>query len=233
MAGKQLRLNLSVAVPALNEEAALKSAVEDLLHELRPEVESLDIIVVDDGSTDRTGEIADALAAQHTEVRVLHHEANRGIGAAYRAALAAAKGDYFVDFRGDHENAAAEIAQTVRHARPGAMVTTHHLSSDPRPWFRKLISRTYTGLLCVLFRRKVGYFNGLTLYPTGVLREFPPVSDGFLYSAETLIRALRRGLELVELEYPLRRRETGSSSALRMSSIRQALRDIRRMVTHE
>ena len=225
-------IHLSVVVPALNEEAALAGAVEDLLKELRPEVAGLDVIVVDDGSTDRTPAIADTLAAEHPEVRALHHPVNRGIGAAYRTALAAAQGDHLVDFRGDHENAAAELAQAVRHVRPGALVTTHHLSSDPRPWFRKLISRTYTGLLCLLFRQRVKYFNGLTVFPTCVLRECPPLSDGFFYSAETLIRALRKGLELVELEYPLRKRESGTSSALRLSSLRQAIRDIRRMVTH-
>src|SRR5258708_4199337 len=73
---------LSVVLPAYNEEAVIAETVsqcEEVLSALAPDYE---VIVVDDGSKDRTGEIADGLAAANPRVRVIHNRPNRGYGGA-------------------------------------------------------------------------------------------------------------------------------------------------------
>jgi uncharacterized protein (DUF362 family)/Pyruvate/2-oxoacid:ferredoxin oxidoreductase delta subunit len=76
-----LRKSISVFFPCLNEEGSVERLTRDLLTILRQEFEQGEVIIVDDGSTDRTGEIADRLARENEGwVRVIHHKASRGYG---------------------------------------------------------------------------------------------------------------------------------------------------------
>jgi len=223
--------SLTVCVEALNEEAALRGAVEDLLTSVLPVVSTLEIIVVNDGSTDGTGQVADALAREHPEiVRVIHHARPKGVGAGYREALATARGEYFCDFHGDHENSAEEIARAARHLAPGTAVTTQHVATDPRPWRRRVISRIYTALVNLVTGMRLKYYNGITIYPTAFLRRLPLVADGFLLPAETLVKAAGQGCQIVELELPLKGRVGGRSKALRLRSLIGFARDLGRIL---
>jgi glycosyltransferase involved in cell wall biosynthesis len=80
-------------VPCYNEEATLARCIERVL-ELRSETLQLEIVIVDDCSKDRSLEIAQELAQQHAEIMVLHHEVNRGKGAALRSGFQHATGDF-------------------------------------------------------------------------------------------------------------------------------------------
>jgi len=82
---------LSYFFPAHNEEANLEPLVEEALASLPALADRFEVIIVDDGSRDRTGEIADRLVATHPElVRAVHHEVNLGYGAAIRSGFRAA-----------------------------------------------------------------------------------------------------------------------------------------------
>lgn len=240
---------LSVCVPALNEEETLRAAVEDLLTSLGPEVGRLEVIIVNDGSSDDTGKIGEALALRHGSgqvaehtlrpgsgqalrpssgqawVRVLHHAQNMGFGATYRDALAVATGDFFTWFPADHENQATELVQSIPHLAPGVIVTTQHVDTDPRPLYRRVPSRFYTKTLNRLFGLRVRYYNGLTIYPTADLRSVALGAQGFAMQAEAMVKVGRRGLRIVELEHPLGKRTSGKSALVSWRALRQALRD--------
>jgi len=84
---------LSLIVPCYDEELTLARCIERVL-ELRSEQLSLEIIIVDDCSNDRSLEVAHNLEEQHSEIKVLHHEVNKGKGAALRTGFANATGDF-------------------------------------------------------------------------------------------------------------------------------------------
>jgi len=90
-----MKVSISVIVMAYNEEASLRAAVDEVLEALEGPNE---VIIIDDGSTDNTKEIADQLAKEHHSVRVVHHNTNRGFGGIYRTSFAEAKNDllYFM-----------------------------------------------------------------------------------------------------------------------------------------
>ena len=94
------RPHLTFFFPAYNEEANVERTVERALADIGPLVPSLEVVIVDDGSTDRTPELADALATAHPEVRVVH-QANRGYGGALQAGFAAASGSLISFSDGD------------------------------------------------------------------------------------------------------------------------------------
>ncbi|HEU0209946.1 MAG TPA: glycosyltransferase family 2 protein [Candidatus Udaeobacter sp.] len=108
--------SLSVVFPAFNEEANIRSVVEDAYRTLPTLAAVFEIIVVNDGSRDRTGEICDRLVEEFRDVRVVHHPRNRGYGAALKSGIKLARHDliFFTDADGqfDLKEAAALLAQT-------------------------------------------------------------------------------------------------------------------------
>lgn len=221
-------VDLSVCVEAYNEEATLHAAVEDLQGVLGPHVRTLEIIIVNDGSRDATGAVAEELARRYRNVRVIHHERNQGIGTSFRDGLAAARCEYFTDFPGDHENRAEEIFALLERLEPGILTVTYY--HDTRPLVRRVISRVYTGVLNLLMRKRLRYYNGMVIYPTALLRTVPLRARGFLFRAEALIRVLRAGQQVRYYQSWRNARQAGASSALTLRALWGALTDVVRIV---
>jgi glycosyltransferase involved in cell wall biosynthesis len=108
--------SLSVVFPAFNEEANIRVVVEDAYRTLPTLAPIFEIIVVNDGSKDRTGEICDRLVEEFSNVRVVHHPRNRGYGAALKSGITLARYDiiFFTDADGqfDLKEVAALLEQT-------------------------------------------------------------------------------------------------------------------------
>ena len=113
---------VSIIVPCLNEDQNIRETVESLLAQNYPDFE---IIVVDDGSTDRTGIILDELSASDTRLRVVHFAENQGKGLALRMGALASRGEFIVCIDGDsllHPNATAYLIEPmVNNPRAGAV----------------------------------------------------------------------------------------------------------------
>ena len=75
-------ISLSVFFPCYNEEQNVEQLVNEALQALNGIVQQYEIIIINDGSSDNTGSIANALQQKHDTVRVIHHETNKGYGAA-------------------------------------------------------------------------------------------------------------------------------------------------------
>ena len=95
-----------------------RGAVQDVVHALRT-FDDYEVIVVNDGSSDGTGEVADRLAATIDRVRAIHHEQNRGFSASYQTGLQHARMAYFTFLPGDHEVARRVGRRDLRRGRHG------------------------------------------------------------------------------------------------------------------
>src|SRR5205085_7099780 len=95
---------------AFNEVHNLEAAVRDVVA-ASTEFDDYEVLIVDDGSTDGSGELADRLAHELPRVRALHHPRNQGFGAAYGTALAEAQMAYFTFVPGDHEVAPESVVR--------------------------------------------------------------------------------------------------------------------------
>ena len=94
---------LSVLVPCLNEEENIESTVMTLIAALEGLINDYEVLIVDDASTDRTGEIADELASRFPRVKTIHHSRNLGLGGSFHEGAAQATKDYVMTVFGDNE----------------------------------------------------------------------------------------------------------------------------------
>jgi len=219
---------VTIFVPAFNEVANLEGTIDDVLAATAPFADR-EIIVVDDGSTDGTGELADDLAARTACVRVLHNPTNFGLAGGYRRALAQARLPYFTFVPGDREVSAQSIKDILGLVGTADVVVPYHANSEARAWYRRLLTRASTGLINLLFGFRLRYYQGPCVYPTALARSLETTTSGFFFLAEMLVRALHRGHSYVEVGLIHQERAYGRSKAMSLRNIGRALATILRL----
>ncbi len=185
-----------------------------------------EVLLVDDGSTDGTGEVADTLARANPRVRVVHNPTKRGLAAGYRTALDLATKEYFAFIPGDREINVASIRSIFEAIGSADLVVPYHANQRARAWHRRVLTRVSTGLINLLFRKGLRYYQGPTVYPTALARTLPSETRGFFFLAEMLLSALDRGCTYVEVGLLHQERAFGKSKAVTLSNMATALRAV-------
>jgi glycosyltransferase involved in cell wall biosynthesis len=220
---------LSYFFPAHNEEANIEELVAEALETLPSIAETFEIIAVDDGSKDRTGEIADRLAAEHPGVvRVVHHMPNRGYGGALRSGFEHARYELLAFTDGDRQFRIADIARlTARLAeadRPDVVVGYRIKRADP--FIRIAYARSYKLANRIFFGLKVRDVDcAAKLFRREALEGVRVESAGAFFSAELLIKTLEQGRSIVEVGIPHYPRIAGSPTGAKVSVIWLAVKD--------
>lgn len=142
---------LSVFFPAYNDSGTIASLVITALQSARRLTPDCEIIIVNDGSADATAQIADELARTYPEVRVVHHERNRGYGGALRSGFAAATRDLVFYTDGDAQYDPAEMALLWRRLDDSVDLVNGYKISRSDPLHRIIIGRIYHHTVKLLF----------------------------------------------------------------------------------
>jgi len=211
-------ISLCVIVPGLNEEAAVRGAVEELVAALRSAAVEWEIIVVNDGSTDRTGEIAEELARREPRIRVIHHERPMGVGYSFLEGIGAASTSVLTWGPADGENDPAELLKYLPLIEHVDIVIPFVINKGVRPLLRRVLSALYLSIIYMTFRTRFNYTNGNIIYRRKVFDAIHPRSTGFLVHAECLVRAIRAGFTFAEVPVVLKRRVEGDSKAILFKS---------------
>lgn len=223
-------MNLSVFFPAYNEEANIETTVRKALAVVRglEEVELFEIIIVDDGSTDRTGEIADHLASEIPEVRVVHHDPNRGYGGALKTGFKAARYPWVAFSDSDGQFDFAEITKFLAKADVADLILGYRLRRAD-PLLRKGFTSVWGMLPRLLWGMKVkDYSCGFKLIKKQVFDKVQPlVGEEKVTQIELLVKARQEGFRFAEVgvhHYPRRGGEqTGANPKVILKSLQNLL----------
>jgi len=222
------RLGLSAVLPAYNEEENILATVEGVRSAVEKLTGNFEIIVVNDGSKDRTGEIADALAREDPRVRVIHHPVNRGYGAALRSGFEAVAKGYCFYTDTDCQFDLAEFPRLL-HLLHGADVVTGFRENRADPIHRRFNAAVYKHMLGALFGLRVRDVDcAFKVYRSDLLKDFHLASNSIFISAEALIKAARRGCVIREVpvtHFPRAHgKQTGNSPATLVRALREFVR---------
>lgn len=190
---------LSVFFPALNEETNLSAAVTSVADVARELGIPLDVIVVDDGSTDGTAAVIAQLQQKFPFVRSITHHCNLGIGASFRHALASAQGEKFIGFASDNNVSPITIRNLLENHDRADVVIAYMINTEERGTFRHVISMLFSIIYVLSFNIHVKYINGNTVWPTALLRSIPIRARNYSIMAEVNTRALRSPVTFLEV----------------------------------
>jgi dolichol-phosphate hexosyltransferase len=213
------RLKLSLIMAAYNEAATIRSAIDEVLAVDYPC--DMELIVVDDGSTDATQKLL--AAVDDPRVRVLRHPANRGKGAALLTGAAAATGNYFLPFDADLEYVPEDILKLLEPVLRGRCsvvygVRLFGINTVYRSYVYALGNRMFTRTANILFGSCLSDLHTcLKLMPTDVLRSLRLTETGFGLDTELSASLLRCGVRPFEvpISYYSRSHEEGKKISWR------------------
>jgi glycosyltransferase involved in cell wall biosynthesis len=218
---------LTVFIPAYNEEGNLRRCVEVVSAKMGELGVTCEMLIVDDGSQDATGAIADELAATRPDVRAVHQRCNRGIGAAFVSALSQAQGEWLILIPADLALEPGELRHYI-DAAPSADVVVG-LRSDRSDYtlLRRLVSWTNIHLIQVLYGMKLRQFQYISMYRMEVLHGMQiEYSRSAFFLAEVLIKARDSGWRLVEVEICYAPRLSGKPTGAKIKLVILTVIDI-------
>ncbi len=191
-------VSISVFFPCYNEQDNITRVVEQALTVLEKLNADFEIIIVNDGSSDSTGQIADEIAGQKDRVKVVHHRTNLGYGAALQSGFKAATKELVFYTDGDGQFDINEMPSLLGLMEQYDIVSCYRLNRQDN-LIRKINGWCWTKLVCLLFDIKVRDIDcAFKLYKREIFDNIKLLSTGALIDAEILARAVRKGYRITQ-----------------------------------
>jgi glycosyltransferase involved in cell wall biosynthesis len=227
------QISLSVVFPAFNEEGNIRAVVEDAYRTVPKLAPIFEIIVVNDGSKDRTGEICDSLVERLSNVRVVHHPRNRGYGAALKSGIKLARYDliFFTDADGQFD--LKEVAALLEQADAHDIVAGYRARRQDPP-HRLLFAWGWNILVRFVLGVRIRDIDcAFKVFNRNVFDKVQIQSVGAMVNTEIFAQVSRFGMTVKEVpvsHFPRRHgKPTGGNVAVIIKAFRELIR-IRRKV---
>lgn len=222
--------SVSCTIMAFNEEATLEQATHDVVTALRAFGDRMiEVLIVDDGSRDRTPDIAREMALRYPEVRVITHPQNRGPGSALITGFAESKHEVICFHAADQQLPFAEVAALIPLLDEVDLVIGHRTARPGYTPMRLLSSQVYIGLVQRLFGlTDYNDFNFLYLYRKALLDRIPIETTGVFMPTEILIKAVDLGARIVPATVTCLPRLAGVATCGRPRVVAWTLREMLR-----
>jgi dolichol-phosphate mannosyltransferase len=220
--------SISVVITAMNEVGNLEPTLGSVRAAVAPRFADYQIIIVDDGSSDGTSELADALGAADPRIVVHHNGHNRGLAYSYRKGIELATKSHTSWVAGNNivpEQGLADLYDAVGDAD----IVTTYIATDVRGAGRRIISRGFTTIINVLFGVRLRYYTGPCVYRTDRLQQLRAVSDGSMIVPEILLRMIKSGQTYLELPLVPKPRSSGKTKTFRLRNLVGVLRSLARL----
>ena len=223
-------LSLSIVMPALNEEANIFGAINETLQSFDNFNINGEIIVINDGSRDKTPQIIEEICRKDQRVKMISHTSPQGIGAAFWDGVDHSENETICMLPGDGENDPDEIIRYLNLLSHVDMVIPFVFNPQVRPWWRSALSYVYRVIINTTFLVNFNYTNGTILYRKSVLEELSNRNQSFFFQTDILIRSVKRGYLFAEVPYCLGMRGAGDSKAISYPSLINVIKGYLRLM---
>jgi NAD(P)-dependent dehydrogenase (short-subunit alcohol dehydrogenase family) len=222
---------LTVLVVAHNDSQKLLATIERIYNALAVTVEEFSIVIFDDGSTDDTLAVAKAATEKYPFVVVRRNQRRMGAGYCTIAGSREATTPFVLYAPADNTWPLRSFVDLFGNLGKADVITSYSNNLlAAMPFFKRLVSRSYTTILNFLFGRMVHYYNGLTIYPTEFLAQGPLETQGFGFQAEALLKAVASGYSFLEITLPVDTKNLPLSRSITIGNIVDATMTILRLV---
>jgi glycosyltransferase involved in cell wall biosynthesis len=222
----QADVSISVFFPCYNEQDNVARTVEQTLVVLEKLNADFEVIIVDDGSTDATAQIADEISSRNSRVKVVHHPNNLGYGAALQSGFRAATKKLVFYTDGDGQFDINEMPPLMPLIKKYDIISCYRLNRQDS-FIRRINGWCWTKLVCLLFGMKIRDIDcAFKLYKREIFDNIELSSTGALIDAEILARAIRAGYTITQTgvhHYP---RKAGRQTGANLRVILRAFKEL-------
>ncbi|PYU29998.1 MAG: hypothetical protein DMG31_15050 [Acidobacteria bacterium] len=216
---------LSIIIPAYNEEAVIEQVAKDAIDTLQKTgLNSFELVLVNDGSTDQTGFRMDQMRQQLECVQVASHQRNRGLGAALRTGFGTAKGRIVTWIPGDGQFDLGEILDGLSLLEESDIVLV--LRRGRKEASRNVISLCFHTLIRLLFHFDATDASGIYLLPRELLVTLDPKADNVFYNLEVPLLCIKHRKRMRQITVGIRPRRSGASKVTNFQTIARNLGEV-------
>ncbi len=220
------KISISVFAPCYNEEINVKKLLTDILNYLPTIAYDYEIIIVDDGSTDSTADIANKLSDEYPRVKVIRHEQNKGYGAALRTGFENCNKDYIFFTDGDNQFDINEMSRLLPYIKDYDIVTGFR-SKRRDNFIRKINEFSFNRLIRILFGLKVRDLNcAFKIFKRDVIKSLKLQSTLAFINSELLIKAKKKGFTIKEIGVTHYPRQWGDQTGANIKVILGTFREL-------
>lgn len=213
---------LSVIVPCFNEEKLIKKSIIEILKSIKiSKILKYEILIIDDGSEDKSYLIIKKLSRSYKNLKVLRNKKNFGIGYNFFKGISQSKQKYLILIPADNSHPAKEISKILKFiSQKYDLVTTYYSNNFERSIFRNIFTLMYTPFLNFIYGTNFPYFNGITLYKTKELKKIKFKNFSFSYQIEIFVYLFyKHNLKIKIIPTLLKDRKAGSKAFKLKNSI--------------
>lgn len=222
-------LSLTIFFPTYNEEENIQELLSSTTRVVSasPYISDYEILVINDGSKDKTQEYAEKVAATDPHIRVITHAKNKGYGAALKTGIAAATKDYIFFTDADLQFDILELQNLLIHAEEHEEMVIGYRAPRRDPFMRLLNARVWNWLNRFLFGLRIRDIDcAFKLFKRETVQNLKLRSNGAMINAEILIRLSRNGIAIKEVPVTHLPRIYGSATGARPDVIVRAFREM-------
>lgn len=221
--------NITIFFPVYNDENTVRRVAEKSLDVLSQVADKYEVIIINDGSPDRSGEVADEVAAEYPEIRVIHHEVNKGYGAAVKTGLAASQYEWICFTDGDDEYDVYELKKMIPLLDFYQLIITFRfkrLYSSKRIFISKIYNWVFRLIYKTPYRDISTGFRVISKHLADTLNI---TSDSPFIGAEITVKSMLRGYPVGEVGIQTFPREFGIGASVSSKNIMKTINDMIRV----
>ena len=194
-------VDVTIVVPCLNEEKNIAATLETIRQAMSEFSYNYEMLVIDDGSRDRTATVVEEYGATHPEITLLLHRncKNIGLATSYVNGAFIGHGKYYKLVCGDNAEPKEALVTVFSHLGDADMIVSYLSAVEGKSAFRMWISRLYTSLINFVSGHHMRYYNGGALHLRYNVMRWGPYSFGFGFQAELITRLLDEGTSYIEI----------------------------------
>jgi glycosyltransferase involved in cell wall biosynthesis len=204
-------VDLSIIIPCKNEETRISSTLDTIAEALKRVACSVDVLVLDDGSTDRTSEVIEEYCRDHPQfpLRLHRNERNIGLSNTYVNGAFLAHGKYCKLMSGDDAEPAELLVTIFRRLGEADMIIPYHEEMKGKSAARIAVSKLYTFLVNLFSGNTIRYYNGGAIHLRYNILRWHSYAYGFGFQADFITRLIDLGASYVEVPVKGRHTEKG------------------------
>jgi glycosyltransferase involved in cell wall biosynthesis len=217
---------LTIFFPAHNEEGNIERVVKGFYAEAQRIADHYELVIVDDGSRDLTGAIADRMSQADCHIKVIHHPINRGYGAAVISGIRAATQPYVVLCDGDGQFDPAELNRLTAQSQQYDVVIGRRTRRADH-LIRRINGQAWTLLVRLLFCVRITDIDcGFKLFRRRYLENLELRARGAMITTELMVRLASRGARICEVDVSHLPRLAGEQSGNSLKVVLRAFKEL-------